>query len=159
MKTQNSIEAILAAVSLTPEDGKMIVFGTALIFTLYFTLRRTLFAPMLEHIEEREGVTVGALHAADQMRQKSEALRARYDDALFQARVEANRERGEILSKARSEAQAVIDQAEVEAARELQVGRAEIERQMTQAQARAEAEVEALAETLVTRVDSQLTVH
>jgi F0F1-type ATP synthase membrane subunit b/b' len=158
MKTQNSIEAILAAVSLTPEDGKMIVFGTALIFTLYFTLRRTLFAPMLEHIEEREGVTVGALHA-DQMRQKSEALRARYDDALFQARVEANRERGEILSKARSEAQAVIDQAEVEAARELQVGRAEIERQMTQAQARAEAEVEALAETLVTRVDSQLTVH
>jgi F0F1-type ATP synthase membrane subunit b/b' len=159
MNTQSTLESILGAVALTPQDGKMIVIGTLLIFGLYFTLRRKLFAPMLEHIEQREGVTVGALHTAEQMRQKAEALRTRYDEALFQARVEANRERGEIVSEAQSEAQAIIDRAEVDAAQELQVGRAAIERQISEAQAKADAEVQSLAETLVSRVDAQLTVH
>jgi F0F1-type ATP synthase membrane subunit b/b' len=159
MNIESTIKSILGAVSLTPEDGKMIVVGTVLIFGLYFTLRRKLFAPLLEHVEQREGVTVGALHAADQMRQKSEALRARYDESLFQARVEANRERGEIISKAQAEAQALVDNAEADAAQELQVGRAAIERQMAEAQSKADAEVQALAETLVSRVDAQLTVH
>jgi F-type H+-transporting ATPase subunit b len=150
---------MLDFVDLTVDDLKMIAVGTVLIFGLYFALRRMLFIPMLEHVEQREGVTVGALHTAEQMRQKAEALQARYDEALFQARVEANRERGEIVSKAQSEAQAIIDKAEVDAAQELQAGRAELEREIAAAQAKADAEVQALADTLVSRVDAQLTVH
>jgi F0F1-type ATP synthase membrane subunit b/b' len=157
MNTSSSFESALKFLDLTVDDLKMIVVGTALIFALYLTLRRKLFVPILEHVEQREGVTVGALHTAEQMRQKAEALRARYDEALFQARVEANRERGELVSKAQSEAQAILDEGE--AAQELQTGRAALERQMADAQAKADAEVQALAESLVTRVDAQLTVH
>ena len=159
MNTSSSFESALKFLDLTVDDLKMIVVGTALIFALYLTLRRKLFVPILEHVEQREGVTVGALHTAEQMRQKAEALRARYDEALFQARVGANRERGELVSKAQSEAQAILDKAEGEAAQELQTGRAALERQMADAQAKADAEVQALAESLVTRVDAQLTVH
>jgi F0F1-type ATP synthase membrane subunit b/b' len=159
MNTSSSLQPILDFVDLTVDDLKMIAVGTVLIFGLYFALRRKLFVPMLEHVEHREGVTVGALHTADQMRQKAEALRARYDEALFQTRVEANRERGDVVSKAQSEAQAIIERAEADAAQELQAGRSALGQQIEEAQAKADAEVQALAETLVTRVDAQLTVH
>ena len=159
MNTPGPLESALSAVSLTLEDGRMIVFGTVLIFVLYRTLARTLFAPFLEHVEYREGVTAGSLFSADQMRQKATALRHRYDEALFQARVEANREKAEIIARATAEGQALIDRAEAQASEELAAGRALIERQVLAAQNRSEEEVRALAETLASRVDAQLTVH
>jgi F0F1-type ATP synthase membrane subunit b/b' len=137
----------------------MIILGTVLIFVLYRALARTLFAPFLEHLECREGVTAGSLFTADQMRQKAEALRHRYDDALFQTRVEANREKAEIIALATSEGQALIDRAEAQAGEELAAGRALIDRQVSAAQTRSEEEVRALADTLASRVDAQLTVH
>ena len=159
MNTPGPIESALSAVSLTLEDGRMIVVGTILLFVLYKFFERKLFAPLLEHLECREGVTTGASFTADQMRQKAEALRQRYDNALFQTRVEANREKADILARAKAEGQLLIDQAEAEASEELEAGRALIQRQITAARNRADEEVRALADTLVSQVDSQLTVH
>lgn len=150
---------VLSAISLTPLDGGMIVVGTVLIFTLYKSLEVAVFRPLLEHVEQREGVTTGALFTASQMRQKAEALRARYDDALFQARVEANRQRSEIVREAKATASSILSEAEAAAAREIQAGRAAIDAQVKSAQTQAETQAQELASKLASQVDNQLTVH
>jgi F0F1-type ATP synthase membrane subunit b/b' len=150
---------ILQIVDLTNQDGLMILVGTAFIYLLYFTLSKKLFSPLLEHLEHREGVTTGALHAAAQMRQKGQALRARYDEGLFQARVEANRQKNEILTTARKAASETIAAAEASAAAELQSGRAAIEKQISDSQSRIDSEARELADKLAAKVDAQLTVH
>ena len=62
-----SVKSALAVVSLTPTDGVMIVVGTFLIFVLYRFMASRVFAPLLEHVEQRESLTSGALHDASQM--------------------------------------------------------------------------------------------
>jgi F0F1-type ATP synthase membrane subunit b/b' len=152
----DSLIAILATVSLTPVDGIMIVVCFGLLCLLYKTLEIKVFAPILEHIEERESLTTGAVFSASQMRQKSAALKARFDEALFRARVEGNTKRAEIISNAKSRASAVISQAENEAANELGAGRQEIAKQISAAQTTAEGEAQELAKRLATQVDAQL---
>jgi len=150
---------ILDLFSLTNEDGLMIVVGTVFLFALYFALRSTLFKPLLRHLEERESVTAGAVHTAAQMRQKAQALRERYDEGMLQARVAANKERQTSVAKAKAAATTVVADAEAKAAQELQAGRQSIEVALQQAYAKAEGEAQALADSLTSKVDSQLTVH
>jgi F0F1-type ATP synthase membrane subunit b/b' len=150
---------ILNLFSLTNEDGQMIVVGTIFIFALYFALRSTLFKPLLQHLEEREAVTAGAVHTASQMRQKAQALRERYDEGMLQARVAANKERLATVAKAKTSASTILTEAEAKTAHELQAGRQSIDSALKQAYAKAEGEAKALAETLTSKVDSQLTVH
>lgn len=152
-------DPILQLFSLTNTDAKMIVVGTVFIFALYFALRSALFKPLLRHVEEREGVTAGALHTAGQMRQKAQALRERYDEGMLQARIAANRERSEVVLKAKQTASQTVAKAEEAAASELQLGRKAIAAAIEQANRQAEAEAAALAETLTAKVDAQLTVH
>jgi F0F1-type ATP synthase membrane subunit b/b' len=150
---------ILDLFSLTNEDGQMIVVGTAFLFALYFALRATLFKPLLQHLEEREAVTAGAVHTASQMRQKAQALRERYDEGMLQARIAANKERQTAVAKAKTSAGSIVGDAEAKAAQELQAGRQSIDSALQQAYGKAEGEAQALAETLASKVDSQLTVH
>jgi F-type H+-transporting ATPase subunit b len=150
---------ILDLFSLTNEDAQMIVVGTIFLFGLYFALRSSLFKPLLAHLEEREAVTAGAVHTASQMRQKAQALRARYDEGMLQARIAANKERQTAIAKAKATAGSLVAEAEAKAAKELQSGRQSIEAALQQAHAKAEGEAQALADTLTTKVDSQLTVH
>jgi len=103
---------ILDLFKLTNEDAQMIVVGTVFIYALYFALRSALFKPLLRHVEEREGVTAGAIHTAGQMRQKAQALRERYDEGMLQARIAANKERSEVVAKAKVAASAVVTEAE-----------------------------------------------
>ena len=77
--TAEQTHPALQMLHLTNQDGVMILVGLVFIYALYFTLSKKLFAPLLAHLEHREGVTAGALHSADLMRQKGQALRARYD--------------------------------------------------------------------------------
>jgi F0F1-type ATP synthase membrane subunit b/b' len=150
---------ILDLFSLTNEDGQMIVVGTVFLFALYFALRSTLFKPLLRHLEEREAVTAGAVHTASQMRQKAQALRERYDEGMLQARIAANKERQTAVAKAKATASSVVAEAEAKTAQELQAGRQSIDSALQQAYAKAEGEAQALADTLTSKVDSQLTVH
>ena len=156
---EQTITDVLAAISITPLDAKMIVVGTVFIFGLYRALAKGLFRPLLVHVEQRESVTEGALFTAGQMKQKSQALRARYDENLFETRVEANREKAEAVANAKKEAAGVIAAAEAQAASELAAGRAAIERQVNDAKQRAESDAQELAAILSAKVDSQLTVH
>jgi len=150
---------ILQLFSLTALDAKMIGVGTVFILALYAALKTALFKPLLRHVEEREGVTAGALHTAGQMRQKAQALRDRYDDGMLQSRIAANKERAEVVSRAKSQAVGVVSEAEAQAARELQAGRQAIAEAIKQANQRAEGEAKALADTLSSKVDAQLAVH
>jgi F0F1-type ATP synthase membrane subunit b/b' len=156
---EQTLTDVLAAISLTPLDAKMIVVGTVFIFGLYRALAKGLFTPVLAHVEQRESVTEGALFTADQMRQKAQALRARYDENLLQTRIEANRVKADIVAKAKQDASAILSEAEAVAARELSAGRAAIERQVTEAKQRAESDAQELAAILSSKVDSQLLVH
>lgn len=151
--------ALLEFLQLTPQDVQLIPVGLALVALLYWALGKKVFQPILSHIEAREEASVGAHEKAAQMHQKAAALKARYEDALFQARVEANRERAEVVARASAEAQAIVSKAERDAQLELSRGRAGIEQNTVVAQARLEAEAAAVAETLIHHVDTQLTVH
>ena len=151
--------AVLKLFDITIDDVQMIVVGTVFIYALYFAMRSALFKPLLRHVEEREGVTAGALHTAAQMRQKAQALRERYDEGMLQARLAANKERGELVSKAKVAANGVISEAENQAAKELQAGRQGIDAALQSAYQKAEGEAKVLADTLTAKVDSQLAVH
>jgi F0F1-type ATP synthase membrane subunit b/b' len=150
---------ILELFKLTTQDGQMIVVGTVFIYALYFALRSALFKPLLRHVEEREGVTAGAVHTAGQMRQKAQALRERYDEGMLQARIAANKARNEVVADAKTAAGKVVAEAEAQAAKELQAGRHSIEGALQQAYQKAEGEATALAEALTSKVDAQLAVH
>jgi F0F1-type ATP synthase membrane subunit b/b' len=154
-----TLHNVLAAISLSETDALMILVGTGLIFTLYKSLQILVFQPLLEHVEHRETVTEGALFTAEQMRQKALALRSRYDEAMFQARVEANRTRTDIIAEAKSQASQIISAAEAEAAADLKAGRAAIADQLSHAKQSAEREATVLAATLASQVDSQLSAQ
>ena len=156
---EQTITDVLAAISLTPLDAKMILVGTVFIFGLYRALEKGLFRPVLAHVEQRESVTEGALFTAGQMKQKAQALRARYDESLLQTRLEANRERADIVANAKQEAASIVAAAEGVAASELASGRAAIERQIGEARQRAEVDAQELAQLLSAKVDSQLSIH
>jgi len=150
------IKSSLATVSLTPTDGVMIVVCTGLVFLLYKILEVRVFAPILEHVEQRESLTLGAVHTASQMRQKTQALKARFDEAIFKARVEGNTKRAEIVVAAKDKASSIIRQAENDAAKELGVGRQQIASQLANARTSAEAEAQELAKRMASQVDAQL---
>jgi len=156
---EQTVTDVLAAISLTPLDAKMIVVGTIFIFGLYRALAKGLFRPVLTHVEQRESVTEDALFTAGQMKQKSQALRARYDENLLQTRIEASREKSDAVAEAKKEAAGIIAAAEAKVAAELAAGRAAIERQVSEAKQRAELDAQELAAILSAKVDSQLTVH
>ncbi len=152
----DSIVNTLAVVSLTPLDGIMIVVCTVLMFVLYKVLEVRVFTPLLEHIEHRESLTTGAVFTATQMRQKSAALKARFDEAIFKARVAGNTKRSEIVATAKDRAAAIVRNAENDAALELKSGRQEISRQITNAQTGVEQDARELANRLAGQVDAQL---
>jgi F-type H+-transporting ATPase subunit b len=152
----DSIVNILAVVSLTPTDGIMIVVCTVLMFVLYKALEVKVFAPLLEHVEQRESLTSGAVFTASQMRQKSAALKARFDESIFKARVAGNTKRSEIVAAAKDKASSIIRNAENDAAAELKAGRQDISRQIASAQTGVEGEARELANRLAGQVDAQL---
>ncbi len=152
----DSIISILKAISLEPIDAVMIVVGIVLIFAFQELLRRFVFNPLLTHVETRESLTTGAVHTAAQMRQKTAALKARFDEGIFAARVEGNAKRAAIISAAKQEASDIIRAAEQEAAKRVQDGRQAIASQVSQARVGAEAAANDLAKALVSQVDSHL---
>jgi F0F1-type ATP synthase membrane subunit b/b' len=96
------------------------------------------------------------LFTAQQMREKALALRSRYDEAMFQARVEGNRTRVDIIAEAKTQAAQIVSAAEAEAAAELKAGRVAIADQLSKAKQGAEKEATVLAATLASQVDAQL---
>jgi F0F1-type ATP synthase membrane subunit b/b' len=151
-----TVVSILKAVSLTPTDGIMILVCTGLLTILYKLLAVKVFNPLLEHVEQRESLTSGAVHTAGQMRQKTAALKARFDEAIFKARVEGNTKRSEIVAAAKDKARAIVQSAEDEAAAELVAGRQEIARKLATAKSGADAEADLIAMQLVAQVDNHL---
>jgi F0F1-type ATP synthase membrane subunit b/b' len=151
-----TVVSILDAVSLNPTDGIMILVCTVLLTILYKLLAVKVFNPLLEHVEQRESLTSGAVHTAGQMRQKTAALKARFDEAIFKARVEGNTKRSEIVAAAKEKAQAIVQCAEEEASVELAAGRQEIARKLASAKSVADAEADLIATQLVAQVDNHL---
>jgi F0F1-type ATP synthase membrane subunit b/b' len=156
---EESASPLLQLFSLTTLDAQMIVVGTLFIFALYAALSQALFKPLLRHLEERESVTAGALHAASQMRQKATALRERYDEGMLQARIAANKERAQMVLEAKKAAADTVAKAEAEAAVQLQAGRQVIAGSIAKANTSADAQAKALADALSSKVDAQLSVH
>ena len=82
-----------------------------------------------------------------------------YDEGMLQARIAANKERQTVVAKAKTTASSILGDAEAKAAQELQAGRQSIDSALQQAYAKAEGEAQILADSITSKVDSQLTVH
>lgn len=150
---------ILKTFSLERLDVPMILVGLALFFCLYKLLEAKVFLPVLEHVERREHATSGAVDTASLMRQKTTALRERFEQKMFEARVEANSRKLEIVNRAKAEASELHKSAEQEVAKVLAAGRAKIASELSDCRRRVESESQALAELLSHKVDSELSVH
>ncbi len=126
---------------------------------LYKVLQIKVFLPLIEHVEQRENATVGATETTSLLRQKAAALQERYEREMFQARVEANTIRLEIIQQAKVEASRIASAAEAEVAAILKGGRAQIAKQLDECRLKGEGESQALAKLLLHKVDSELSVH
>lgn len=149
----------LEAFSLSAYDVPMIGVGLTFFFFLYKILELKVFLPAIEHIEQRESATIGSAESAVLMRQKATALKERYERELFEARLEANKQRIEIVSRAKNEAQNLINGAESEIANLISKGRMTIQDQIRNCQTKANSEAKQLAELLIKKVDSELSTH
>jgi F0F1-type ATP synthase membrane subunit b/b' len=154
-----TINSLLSIFHLNNELGLLILVGLALVTALYKIMGKVAFVPLLEHVEQRESATVGALFSAGQMRAKADALNVRFQEALLQARVEGNKERLRIIGKAKEEAAAIIAHAEGEAAKTLASARARLASEIAAAHTVVDGEASALAEILAARVDSELSSY
>lgn len=92
-------------------------------------LKKFLYKPILGMLEAREKEIEDNLTSAESARQEAESIKAQYEETLHKARTEANaiveqatrigeQSRNEIYHKALDEAQAVADKAKREIARE-----------------------------------------
>lgn len=156
---RETLLSILSALDLTEADGKLILGGLLFFVVLYKFLQYKVFAPILAHVELREGATKGASETASLLREKAQALQDRYDEALFKARVEGNTARTSIISTAKAEASKIAAKAESEIAEAMKQGRAAIENQLKAARTKAEQDSASLADLLAQKVDSELSVH
>ncbi len=152
----DTIVSLLEVVDLTPLDGIMAVVGTCVLFVFYRILAGGVFGPILEHIEKREELTTGSLHAATEMKNTTAQLKNQYEEELFSARVEVQRERSLTVSAAKEKASKILKAAEDEVVATVTSGRAAIQQQIENAQASSEQEVQGLAEALVSSVDARL---
>lgn len=152
-----SINSLLSVFHLNNELGILVLIGLVFITVLHKVLGRIAFMPALEHIEHRESATEGARFSAGQMRSKAEALNARYQEALLQARIEGNKERLKIVGKAKAEAAAIISEAEGAAAQTVGAARQRLSNEIEAAHTVIEREAVTLADMLATRVDTELT--
>ena len=150
---------ILKTFSLERMDVPMILIGLILFFALYKALEAKVFTPLLEHLERREHATVGAVETATLMRQKSAALRERYDQKMFEARVEANAKKLEMVNAAKAKASELQKSTELEVEKQVAAGRSSIEQELAACRARADHESHVLADLLSHKVDSELSVN
>ncbi len=150
---------ILKMFDLTPFDVVMIGVGVAFFFVLWAILERVLFAPFLQLLETREGMTSGSEALAQEKRGEVEKVSREYEARLQQARIEAMTSQAAIIQAAQQRAQQVVEKAEGEAQEHVRAVRWDAKKSYEEAQKLTRDQIESLASQLVGSITGSSGVH
>lgn len=119
---------------------------------LSIILNRFAFTPLLGVIEERERRMGGARERATELTTQTDALLARHEAALREARERAQSERQRVLEEARGGAQARVDTARGEAEEQTQSARREVNDALATARSALRQDADQVAEAIADRL-------
>jgi len=131
-----------------PPDATFVVQIVSF-FVLLFVLNRLLFRPYMEVLEQRSERSEGTLRAAAGDRRRAEEIKAQLEGEMARARAEAGKRAEALRRQARAEQQAILEEAEREAAERLARLREGIERARGEAAAQLQSEARGLASRVV----------
>lgn len=155
----DSSSPILKFFSLEPLDFPLALVAMVLFFLFYKALEKLLFRPFLSYLDARDAVTEGARHKAHDNILKAQKLDKEFEDRLFAARLEANKERELKLKEVEKEVQTILEGA-AQAEHKISEGaQAQLARELSAARQRIAQEVGTLSESLAKQVKSSLGVH
>jgi F-type H+-transporting ATPase subunit b len=140
--------------SLTAQDAQMIPFGALFFVGLWLLLGRFVFKPFLALVEARERATSGAVDAAKEKIAQANELRQSYEQKIGAVRLEAVRQKLDVVAAAKKSAAHVAEEAERNAQEALKQGRANIARDVAEVRNRSLADADNLAEMIVQKVKS-----
>ncbi len=123
-----------------------LVYQIVLFAVLWLVLKRWWFDPALAVVRERTLRSEGALAEARAVREEAARLRREHEQALAQARLEAQREVQEILRASEQEQRRLIEEATTDAEQTLRAARARIAEDIAAARRSLHGEVDALAQ-------------
>ena len=119
---------------------------------LWAVLKRLLFEPMLDVLDEREARTKGSLEAATHMHSDVEGMRAEYDARMSAAREKSFAELEESRKLTIAEERTILGAARDQAAGRLASARVEISKEIDAARTVLAGEASALAGQLIEKV-------
>ena len=129
-----------------------IVYQIVLFLVLWIVLRRVLFQPYLQLLEERERKTTGAQQESTDLEHEGAQLRAQYEEKIAQAQAAAFAAKETILQEGRRERERVLSQARDEAMAMLDGVRREVESQLQRERQLAVDEASSVAQEMVRKI-------
>jgi F-type H+-transporting ATPase subunit b len=121
-------------------------------FILWLGLKRLLFDPMLQVLEQRESRTSGARHAATEMNAAAQVSETEYEQRMRDVRVALAAEAAAARNANQAEEQRVLSETRAQANTQLSQLRDSLRRQADEARAALAAEARDLAGRITERV-------
>lgn len=132
--------------------GNQIFWLIVTLVVIYLILSRVALPRISAVLAERTGTITNDIAAAEDLKRKAEEAQAAYEQALADARVEANR----IVAETRAEIQADLDKATANADAEIAAKAAEGEKAIAEIRANALENIEVVAKDAAAAVVSSL---
>jgi F-type H+-transporting ATPase subunit b len=129
-----------------------VVYQIILFLILWVILRKILFRPYLQLLEERERKTTGAQHDSVELEHEGARLRAQYEEKIAQAQAAGYANWEATVQEARRERERVLSQAREEAMKLLEAVRREVESQMQKERQLAAIEARVIAQEMATKI-------
>jgi F-type H+-transporting ATPase subunit b len=129
-----------------------IVYQMVLFLVLWLVLRKILFQPYLQLLEEREHKTVGAQQDSTDLEHEGARLRAQYEEKIAQAQAAGYAAKETILQEGRRERERVLAQARDEAMTILEGMRREVESQLQKERQLAVDEARSVAQEMARKI-------
>lgn len=162
------MEIILVFLASTADTAKEeptlgVFLGSAALFIIVWQiLSRFFFKPVFSVLTEREARTSGDEQKAHELHEETKTLLHHIESELRVSRMSGVKKRDEIVGRAKLKAAKIVEEAQAQAARELQAARDEITKLKESARRDLETEAEKLAVEAYCRLlneDVSTTVH
>lgn len=125
-------------------DGSFF-FILFLFILLVFLLNRLIFKPILQVLDERDRLTVGASGEASSIVDDYNQRLSHYETTIRQARADSYRQLEHRRTQSLGERTQIIEQAKAEAAAQIEVAKAELHQQVTSAKDNLQTEAQTIA--------------
>jgi F-type H+-transporting ATPase subunit b len=135
-----------------PDWTGLLPLLVALFVVIIFPADRLLLRPLLRVLDERHERIEGARQRADALSGEADAVLARYETAVGEARHHAEAARRDALDRARREQTGLTSQARTDAEAEIARARDEVGRALAEARTALRAEAELLARDAASQV-------